>query len=281
MLFYQAAFGICVLLLCSSYAALMAAHKRGDKRQVRVLHFFRLGLSLSAMSYFLRIMDAPRAGHASFLVFVTCLAGTAFIWKGWVEHWRMRRGRLNAPAGPREEEEGIVPELALTPGPVDGLSRLSPRARQVLHYAQDEARRRQGAVDTDHLLLGLLREPHSAGVLILTTLGVNLEKIHSELALQSGSGQTALRKSWKSSLDRPQTAPPVFTDRARSVIALAAQEAHRFDRTSIGTEHLLLGLLLVGRGTATYVLFQEGATVEQIRSEIMKQGNAEKVNARR
>ena len=45
-----------------------------------------------------------------------------------------------------------------------------------------------------------------------------------------------------------------ITDRARRAMALANQEAQRFGHDHIGTEHLLLGLLKEGSGTAAMVL---------------------------
>src|SRR6187397_1869750 len=45
-----------------------------------------------------------------------------------------------------------------------------------------------------------------------------------------------------------------FTDRARKVMQLANQEAHRFNHEYIGTEHVLLGLIKEGSGVAANVL---------------------------
>lgn len=45
-----------------------------------------------------------------------------------------------------------------------------------------------------------------------------------------------------------------FTDRARKVMMLANQEAHRFNHEYIGTEHILIGLLKEGTGIAANVL---------------------------
>ena len=45
-----------------------------------------------------------------------------------------------------------------------------------------------------------------------------------------------------------------FTDRARKVMALANQEAQRFNHEYIGTEHILLGLVKEGQGVAANVL---------------------------
>jgi len=59
-----------------------------------------------------------------------------------------------------------------------------------------------------------------------------------------------------------------FTERARRVLTLAQEEARRFQHNYIGTEHLLLGLLLEGEGVAIKVLNNLGVELEQIRDAI-------------
>ncbi len=56
-----------------------------------------------------------------------------------------------------------------------------------------------------------------------------------------------------------------FTERARRVLTLAQEEAHRFNHNYIGTEHILLGLVREGDGVAAKVLANLG--VELIRSD--------------
>jgi len=60
----------------------------------------------------------------------------------------------------------------------------------------------------------------------------------------------------------------VFTDRARKVMQLANQEAERFHHEYIGTEHILLGLVQEGSGTATHVLKNLDLDLNDIRVEI-------------
>ena len=62
-----------------------------------------------------------------------------------------------------------------------------------------------------------------------------------------------------------------FTDRARKVMALANQEAQRFNHEYIGTEHILLGLLCEKDGVAARVLESCGLGVSQTRQEILKE----------
>jgi ATP-dependent Clp protease ATP-binding subunit ClpC len=59
-----------------------------------------------------------------------------------------------------------------------------------------------------------------------------------------------------------------FTKRARHVLTLAQEEAQRFQHTSIGTEHLLLGLLCEGEGVAAQVLTNLGIEVDQVRHAV-------------
>src|ERR687889_401182 len=60
-----------------------------------------------------------------------------------------------------------------------------------------------------------------------------------------------------------------FTDRARKVMALANQEAQRFNHNYIGTEHLLLGLLREHDGVAAQVLMNLGLKLEEVREEVL------------
>ncbi len=59
-----------------------------------------------------------------------------------------------------------------------------------------------------------------------------------------------------------------FTDRARKVMALANQEAMRFNHEYIGTEHILLGLVKEGNGVGANVLKNLGLDLPRIRREV-------------
>ena len=60
-----------------------------------------------------------------------------------------------------------------------------------------------------------------------------------------------------------------FTERARQVMALAADEAQRLEHNYIGTEHMLLGLVGEGEGVAAQVLDSFGLRLDKVRSEIV------------
>src|SRR5881394_2562118 len=59
--------------------------------------------------------------------------------------------------------------------------------------------------------------------------------------------------------------------RAQQVLALARKEADRFHHSFVGTEHVLLGLIAFGQGTAVAVLRKMGVNLEAVRLEVEKQ----------
>ena len=61
-----------------------------------------------------------------------------------------------------------------------------------------------------------------------------------------------------------------FTDRARKVMALANQEAQRFNHEYIGTEHILLGLVKEGSGVGANVLKNLNVDLRKVRMEVEK-----------
>jgi len=134
--------------------------------------------------------------------------------------------------------------------------RFSERARRVLALAQDEAQRfKHNYVDTEHILLGLVREEEGAAAKILVKLGISLSKVRSAVEFIIGRGQ------------KPGTGEIGLTPRAKRVIELAIDEARHLGHNYIGTEHLMLGLLHEGEGVAAGVLSSLGVTLEQARAE--------------
>jgi ATP-dependent Clp protease ATP-binding subunit ClpA len=62
-----------------------------------------------------------------------------------------------------------------------------------------------------------------------------------------------------------------FTPRAQQVLTLARREAGRFNHNFVGTEHVLLGLIALGHGTAVNVLGKMGLDLENVRMEVERQ----------
>jgi ATP-dependent Clp protease ATP-binding subunit ClpA len=59
-----------------------------------------------------------------------------------------------------------------------------------------------------------------------------------------------------------------FTDRARSVVVLAQEEARLLKHNYIGTEHILLGLSHEGEGVAAKALEAMGVSLQDVRSQV-------------
>ncbi len=263
MLLSKVAFGLCLLFLLCTWAAQVTATRSGDKRRLHSLHLVTLGLSLSACAYLLHLLDTPPGGPYSLLSLVCRLAGSTFLWLAWRDHWMQQRERRAAQAAAlrQERDEALEFRLALPLAYREVYSSLNSRAREAVCAAQEEAlRQRCCCVDTDHLLLGLLQVPHCTASRILERSEVSTERLARELARQPGAVEQ---------VEEASAVPAAFTPRVRQVLAMAEIEAHRFSKTFVGTEHLLLGLLLTGTGPAASALFSLGMTVDGIRREVM------------
>src|SRR5204863_7890927 len=62
-----------------------------------------------------------------------------------------------------------------------------------------------------------------------------------------------------------------FTPRAQQVLNLARKQAERLYHNFVGTEHLLLGLIELGQGTAVNVLREMALVLETVAREVEKQ----------
>ena len=64
----------------------------------------------------------------------------------------------------------------------------------------------------------------------------------------------------------------LLSDLAREAMDLAHQNArqHQHGSSYVGTEHLLLGILIEGEGVAAHALSDTGATVDKVREELAR-----------
>jgi len=135
--------------------------------------------------------------------------------------------------------------------------RFSERAKHVLTLAQEEAERsRHSYIGTEHLLLGILRENDGIGAQALANLGIKVGNV---------------RETIESVLGRDERIPIqqiIPTSRVKKVIELSFEEARRLGHNYVGTQHLLLGLLIEGEGIAAHVLSDLGAPEAKVRAEV-------------
>jgi len=138
-------------------------------------------------------------------------------------------------------------------------NRFTERARKVIVFAKEEARRfNHDYIGTEHLLLGLIREGEGVASAVLQKLGLDLETIRIEVEklVQPGPQTQVLG-------DIP------FTPRSKKALELSAEEARALGHNYIGTEHLLLGLIKEGEGMAYRVLLNLGLDLGKVRNEVM------------
>ncbi|MBI3601931.1 MAG: ATP-dependent Clp protease ATP-binding subunit [Candidatus Omnitrophica bacterium] len=139
-------------------------------------------------------------------------------------------------------------------------NRFTERARKVIVYAKEEARRfNHDYIGTEHLLLGLIREGEGVAAAVLQKLGLDLETIRLEVEklVQPGPATQVVG-------DIP------FTPRSKKALELSAEEARALGHNYIGTEHLLLGLVKEGEGMAYRVLLNLGLDLGKLRNEVME-----------
>jgi ATP-dependent Clp protease ATP-binding subunit ClpC len=133
--------------------------------------------------------------------------------------------------------------------------RFTSRARRAVLLAHSEATRTHvQLIGTEHLLLGLLRLGEGNAVEALAHLGANVDRLRADLDQQMEVGRGGEVNN-----------ELAFTPEAQQVIQLAYAEARTLGDPYIGTEHLLLGLLRLGKGPAYRLLRNYGADLAQVR----------------
>lgn len=111
----------------------------------------------------------------------------------------------------------------------------TPSAKSVLVLAQEQAKYfKHQAVGTEHLLLALTIEKNGIANKVLQQFSVTDDDVREEIERFTGYGTLA-------NTDKDSYLP--YSPKAKSMLALAGDEAKRLGATKIGTEHLLLALL--------------------------------------
>jgi len=136
--------------------------------------------------------------------------------------------------------------------------RFTDQARRVVVLAQEEARMLgHNYIGTEHLLLGLLAEGEGTAAQALHSLEISLDAARELVAEIVGTGTGQL------------TGHIPFTPRSKKVLELSLREAQRLGDNSIGTEHILLGLVREGEGVGSQVLERLGATTDKVLTQVM------------
>jgi len=113
-------------------------------------------------------------------------------------------------------------------------------------------------IETEHLLMGLLREDKA-----LTNRFLRAHKVVESIRKQI-EANTEIREKVSTSVDLP------LSNESKRVLAYAAEEAMLLGHEHIGTEHLLLGLLREENCFAANMLAERGIELAKVREELAR-----------
>jgi ATP-dependent Clp protease ATP-binding subunit ClpC len=137
--------------------------------------------------------------------------------------------------------------------------RYTEKARRAVFFSRFEASQfGSPQIETEHLLLGLLREDKALAAR-LPSPKASVESIRKQI-----EARTAIREKVSTSVDLP------LSLECKRVLAYAEEEAGQLSHEHIGTEHMLLGLLREEKCFAAEILQAYGLRLATIREELSK-----------
>lgn len=136
--------------------------------------------------------------------------------------------------------------------------KFTDKARHVLVLAREEAAAlKRPHVGTEHLLLGLAKEPDGIAAQALERVDITYEKALEVVAGMAEGEQEA-----------EAGANISFTPRTKRVLENALREAMQMGQSYISTEHLLLGIVREGEGGAIDAMAKLGVEIDAVRSAL-------------
>jgi CheY-like chemotaxis protein len=138
--------------------------------------------------------------------------------------------------------------------------RYTERARRVIFFARYEASEHgASSIETEHLLLGILREGKEPVSHIVARGHLRLEAIRREIERRLAADPQV---KVSTSVDIPLSAE------SKRVLVRAAEEAERMHHDYIGTEHILIGLLQEESSFAARILTDMGVRLSSVREDL-------------
>jgi ATP-dependent Clp protease ATP-binding subunit ClpA len=132
--------------------------------------------------------------------------------------------------------------------------RYNEKARRTIFFARYEASQfGTPEIETEHLLLGLLREGRSA---LNSILGLQNRENEIRAAIVESSKPQGTKTT---SVDLP------LTNECKRILAYGAEEAERMRQKHIGIEHLMLGILREEKCLAARILHEQGLQLKSAR----------------
>jgi hypothetical protein len=137
--------------------------------------------------------------------------------------------------------------------------RYTEKARRTVFFARYEASRFGSPyIETEHLLLGLLREDKALANRFLRS-AAQIDSIRKQI-----EAHTTIREKVSTSVDLP------LSHECKRVLAYGAEEAERMKHKDIGTPHLFVGLLREEVSFAAQLLREQGLTLDSVREQVQQ-----------
>jgi ATP-dependent Clp protease ATP-binding subunit ClpC len=134
------------------------------------------------------------------------------------------------------------------------------RARQTIVLGQEEARRLGSShVGTEHLLLGLIGEAEGSAGQAFASLGVTLDAARAQVASKVPAGAGS-----------PSGQIP-FSPRAKATLDAAPRQARGLKDSAVGTEHILLALLIERDARTASILSSLGCPPDLLRTTVLEE----------
>ena len=129
-------------------------------------------------------------------------------------------------------------------------NRFSPKVKEIISHSREEALRfGHDYIGTEHLLLGVLKEPSSLAVRVLESL--NIDSKHLSEAIEDSINQNSTKLPTSYNIGNLP-----LTKQAEKVLKVTFLEAKLLKSEMIGTEHILLSVLKHKDNLAARVLLQ-------------------------
>ena len=147
--------------------------------------------------------------------------------------------------------------------------RYTEKARRVIFFARYEASQYGSPyIETEHLLLGLMREDKALANRFLRQQG-SIESIRKEI-----EARITIRERISTSVEVPLSAE------CKRILNMAGEEAERLGVKHVGTEHLLLGILREEKCFGAEILMERGLRLSTLREELARTSGEKTAAAR-
>ena len=137
------------------------------------------------------------------------------------------------------------------------VEKFTERARKALSASAKEAKDLgNNVVDTEHILLGILRDKTSVAYKVLSSFQIDADKVRESVIASTDTNNK----------DDPKEGG--FSEAAQESIATSALQAYLWGSAYIGTEHLLCGLAKTPAGLACHILRSWGITYDSLKGRV-------------